>query len=73
MRNAEIISSGMHVPDRILPNSYFNELLGEDVDTWLVENLTIRERRWCGPDESTADLCVNAARKDLKQCRSIAG
>ncbi len=65
MRNAEIISSGMYVPERTLPNSYFNELLGEDVDTWLVENLTIRERRWCGPDESTADLCVKAAEKIL--------
>ncbi len=61
MRNAEILSSGMYVPERILPNSYFNELLGEDVDSWLVENLTIKERRWCSNDESTADLCVNTA------------
>jgi len=66
MRNAEIISSGMYAPQRILPNSYFNDLLGEDVDAWLVENLTIKERRWCGPDESTADLCVNAASKIMR-------
>jgi len=66
MRNAEIISSGMHVPDRILTNSYFDELLGEDVNSWLVENLTIQERRWCSPDESTADLCLEAGKKILK-------
>lgn len=66
MRNATIISSGSYAPSRVLPNSYFNELLGEDVDTWLRENLTIRERRWCAEDESTADLCVHAAENALK-------
>ncbi len=66
IRNAQIISSGMYVPKRIVPNSYFNKLLGEDVDTWLVENLSIKERRWCNENQSTADLCVEAANKILK-------
>jgi 3-oxoacyl-[acyl-carrier-protein] synthase-3 len=35
------------------------------VDTWLRENLTIRERRWCDDDESTADLVERAAREIL--------
>jgi len=65
-RNAKIISTGYYVPEKILPNSYFNELLGEDVDTWLVENLTIRERRWCAENESSADLVIGAAKKTLK-------
>lgn len=56
----------MYVPKKILTNKYFNDLLGEDVDTWLTENLTIRERRWCGPDESTADLCVKAGENILE-------
>jgi len=67
MSNARIIATAFHVPERILPNSYFNELLGEDVDTWLQENLTIRERRWCTDDESTADLALAAGQKVLKQ------
>ena len=46
-RNARIIATGMHAPDRVVPNSWFDQHLGEDVGTWLVENLTIRERRWC--------------------------
>jgi 3-oxoacyl-[acyl-carrier-protein] synthase-3 len=62
MRNAKIIGSGAYAPDKVVPNSYFNEILGEDVDTWLRENLTIRERRWTRSDESTADLCVEAAK-----------
>lgn len=66
MRNSIIIGSGSYAPEKVLPNSYFNELLGEDVDTWLQTNLTIKERRWCGENQSTADLCVEAANKALQ-------
>jgi len=66
MRNSVIIGSGSYVPEKAIPNSYFNELLGEDVDTWLRENLTIRERRWCDENQSTADLAVEAALKALE-------
>ena len=48
-----------------ITNKYFNELLGEDVNTWLVENLNIRERRWCGKNESTSFLCIEAANRAL--------
>ena len=67
MRNAIIRSTGAYAPERVLPNSYFNELLGEDVDTWLRENVEIYERRWCSPEESTADLCEHAARQALER------
>lgn len=69
MRNSLIVGSGSYVPERMIPNSFFNELLGEDVDTWLRENLTIRERRWCEENQSTADLAVNAALKALESAR----
>ncbi|MFC1527998.1 3-oxoacyl-ACP synthase III family protein [Candidatus Neomarinimicrobiota bacterium] len=55
-RNAKIIATGLYAPDNIIDNEYFNKLLNEDVGTWLEENLTIRERRWCSENESTADL-----------------
>lgn len=66
-RNAQIIATGMSAPEKVVPNSYFNELLGEDVDTWLREVLTIRERRWLAEDESVADLIERAARTTLKK------
>ena len=66
MRNAVITSTGSYAPDRIIPNSYFDTLLGEDVSTWLVENLSIRQRHWCNENESTVDLCYQAAQKALK-------
>jgi 3-oxoacyl-[acyl-carrier-protein] synthase-3 len=61
MRNAKIVSVGAYAPDNVLTNQYFNDLLGEDVDTWLRENVHIHERRWCSEDESTADLAEKAA------------
>jgi 3-oxoacyl-[acyl-carrier-protein] synthase III len=72
-RNAEIISTGFYAPERVVPNKYFNDLLGMDVDTWLVENLTIRERRWCADDESTADLVMYASMDAIKNADLKAG
>lgn len=65
-RNAKIIATGMYAPDKIITNEYFNKLLGEDVGTWLEENLTIKERRWCNDDESTADLAESVSQILLK-------
>ncbi|MBK8517126.1 MAG: ketoacyl-ACP synthase III [Saprospiraceae bacterium] len=61
-RNAVIISTGSYVPERIIKNAYLSELLGENVDTWLEENMQIYERRWCSESESTADLATNACK-----------
>lgn len=65
-RNAIIHSTGAYVPEKVIPNSYFNKLLGEDVDTWLRENVEIYERRWCSEDQSVADLVIEAAGRALK-------
>ncbi|MCX8056098.1 MAG: ketoacyl-ACP synthase III, partial [Ignavibacteria bacterium] len=65
-RNAVIKGIGSYAPERVLTNQFFNELLGEDVDTWLQENLTIKERRWCNQNQSTADLCIEAAKVALQ-------
>jgi 3-oxoacyl-[acyl-carrier-protein] synthase-3 len=64
-RRALITATGSYAPARELPNAYFNELLGEDVDSWLRQNVNIQSRRWCADDESVADLCERAARQAL--------
>ncbi|MEM1120965.1 MAG: ketoacyl-ACP synthase III, partial [Bacteroidota bacterium] len=61
MRNATILATGAYAPETVLTNQYFNDLLGEDVGTWLSNNVHIHERRWCSDDESTADLAEKAA------------
>jgi len=65
--NAIIHSTGMYAPERVVPNSYFDALLGEDVSSWLEENVHIYERRWCNEDQSTADLCIEAAREAMER------
>ncbi|PKP49758.1 MAG: ketoacyl-ACP synthase III [Bacteroidetes bacterium HGW-Bacteroidetes-1] len=66
-RNAVIHSTGMYAPSRVVPNSYFDELLGEDVSSWLEENVQIYERRWCSENQSTADLCIEAAKEAMER------
>ena len=66
-RNAKIIATGMYAPENIVTNEFFNDILGEDVGTWLEENLTIKERRWCKEDESTADLTEKVSDIVLKK------
>jgi len=67
MRKAIIKSTGAFAPENVIPNSYFNDLLNEDVDQWLKDNVNIHERRWCSEDESVADLCENASKQALER------
>ncbi len=67
MRNAYIYSHGFYVPEKVVPNSYFDELLGEKVSPWLEEVVQIYERRWCAEDESTADLAKKAAKNGMAE------
>lgn len=67
MRNAIILASGAYAPENIVPNTYFNELLGEDVDSWLRQNVHIYERRWAAENESTVDLVMAAATTTLER------
>ena len=69
MRNAYIKSSGSFAPSQVIPNQYFNKLLGEDVDSWLQENLAIKERRWCSENESTSTLSIQAARSAITNAK----
>ncbi len=67
MNYASIRSTGMAVPAKVVPNSWFNEQLGEDVDTWLQENVHIYERRWLTQGQGVADLCEKAALQALER------
>lgn len=64
-RHARILSTGRYVPAKVLPNSYFDALLGRDVDQWLVDNVGIRMRHVRAEDEAASDLALPAARQAL--------
>lgn len=67
MRNAVIHSSGMFVPENVIKNEYFDELLGENVSSWLEEHVEIYERRWCSENQSSADLAIEAAKSAMEK------
>lgn len=64
-RYAQILSTGRYVPEKMLPNAYFDKILNRDVDQWLVENVGIKERHVMAADETTSDLALHAARQAL--------
>jgi len=66
MRNAQIVSTGAYAPQNIYTNQYFNDSLGVNVSNWLEQFVHIKERRWCSENESTSDLCYEAAIMCLK-------
>ncbi|MFW5707798.1 MAG: 3-oxoacyl-ACP synthase III family protein [Bacteroidota bacterium] len=65
MQNAVLHSVGVAVPEKVVPNAYFDELLGEPVSEWLEENVHIYERRWLNDDQGVSVLAVEAAQKAL--------
>lgn len=67
MRNATIAGTGMHVPERVITNKYFDDLYKKDIGSFLKEQRNISERRWMKPEERTSDLILPAAEKALKQ------
>jgi 3-oxoacyl-[acyl-carrier-protein] synthase-3 len=49
----------------VLTNRQLDEMLGEPVDDWLVENVGIRERHLMADDETTSDMIVAATAQAL--------
>lgn len=62
MKRAKIIATGHYAPERVVPNSFFNEMYHEDVDAFLKTNRNIYERRYAADDQVTSDLIVEAAK-----------
>ncbi|MBC8449486.1 MAG: ketoacyl-ACP synthase III [Chloroflexi bacterium] len=66
-RYAHILSTGRYIPERVITNNDLNEMLGENVGDWLVENVGIHERHVMADDETTSDMVVVAARQALER------
>lgn len=56
-----IAGTGHYVPERVVPNSYFEDFL-DTSDEWIKQRTGIAERRYAAPDQATSDLCIEAAR-----------
>jgi 3-oxoacyl-[acyl-carrier-protein] synthase-3 len=65
-RYTRIAAVGSALPSRVVPNSYFESLV-DTSDQWIQERTGIKERRFAGPDESTASLSADAAGLALRR------
>ncbi len=66
MRHATITGTGIALPSRVVTNAELAAQLGQEIEPFVSGTLGIAERRWCTPDESTADLAVTAAWRALE-------
>ncbi|MBA3727727.1 MAG: 3-oxoacyl-ACP synthase, partial [Actinobacteria bacterium] len=64
-RYAKLSGLGSALPERVVPNSWFEERI-ETSDEWIRERTGIRSRRFAGPSESTASLAAEAARAAMR-------
>jgi 3-oxoacyl-[acyl-carrier-protein] synthase-3 len=63
--HASVAGVGSVLPERVIPNSYFEATL-DTTDEWIQERTGIRERRFAGDDQVTSDLAVEATRSALE-------
>ena len=62
---AAFAGTGSALPERVVPNSYFESLV-DTSDEWIRDRTGIGTRRFVAEDENTSDLVVQAARAALE-------
>ncbi len=67
MLYSELIGTGSGVPERVVPNDFFNYLV-DDANEWILSRTGIRERRFAAEDQATSDLATLAAKNALDSC-----
>jgi 3-oxoacyl-[acyl-carrier-protein] synthase-3 len=66
---ANIVGTGIYVPEKVVTNDDLSQILGEDINPFVTSVLGIHERHVCAENESTADLATNASRQALETAR----
>jgi 3-oxoacyl-[acyl-carrier-protein] synthase-3 len=64
-RHAAIASTGSVLPERVVPNSFFESIV-DTSDEWIRQRTGIRERHFAAAGETTSDLATAAARNALE-------
>jgi 3-oxoacyl-[acyl-carrier-protein] synthase-3 len=66
MRKASIVGTGLYHPEKLVPNSYFNERYKQDIDTFLREKRNIKQRYFMSETQATSDLIIPAVEQSLQ-------
>lgn len=61
----QIVSTGSYVPERIVTNLDLQSQFGYD-PAWIEQRTGILSRRYATDDQATSDLCIEAARKAIR-------
>jgi 3-oxoacyl-[acyl-carrier-protein] synthase III len=64
----QILATGSYVPDNIVTNADLQERFGYD-PAWIEQRTGIVARRHARPDQATSDLCIEAARRAIRNAR----
>lgn len=65
MRRAVIRGTGHYLPERIVPNSFFEDKL-DTTDDWIRSRTGIERRHFAAEGQTTSDLAIRAARAALE-------
>jgi 3-oxoacyl-[acyl-carrier-protein] synthase-3 len=60
-----MVATGFYVPDKILTNADLEKMV-DTTDEWIVSRSGIKERRIASEEQATSDLCIEAARRALR-------
>jgi 3-oxoacyl-[acyl-carrier-protein] synthase-3 len=69
MRKAYIAGTGLYHPEKLVPNSFFNDLYKTDIDTFLREKRNIHQRYFMDASQATSDLIVPAVERALESAK----
>ncbi len=64
LRKVGIAGTGHYVPERIVPNKWFEDTL-DTTDEWIFDRTGMRERRFAEKGQPCSDLCIKAGKKAL--------
>lgn len=65
VRNVKVLGTGSYVPEKIYTNKYLETII-DTSDSWIQNNLGIKERRIASDSQATSDLAAAAALDALK-------
>ena len=64
----QVVSTGSYLPDNIVTNADLQARFGYD-PAWIEQRTGIIARRYARPEQATSDLCIEAARRAIRNGR----
>ncbi len=71
-RYATIKGTGHYAPEKVIKNSFFDNLYKKDIGSFLESSRNIKERRWMEENQRTSDLIQPAAEQAMKNANITA-